>query len=213
MEHPHWYYFSALVDDFEALTRYVEISTENYSTYSLEFVRLLLACGSEIDVVAKLICAAIEPAAQANGIRDYQRVITAHYPNLPTIEIDLPRYDISVVPWKSWRTDTSPDWWKKYNDVKHERNKHFSQANLENTLSALGGLCVLVSYLYHKELSDRTILNVPRFLFLGTQYRSKGVLMFKSCWELPEFRGPDEKLSIQQSTAQRPPQDSASPSP
>ena len=193
MEHPHWYYFSALVDDFQALARYVEISPDNYATYSLEFVRLLLSCGLEIDVVAKLLCTAINPSAEAGDIHDYKKVIAGQYPKLSTIEVDLPRYDISLTPWKSWGEDKAPDWWKRYNDVKHERIKYFSQANLENTLNALGGLCVLVSYLYHKELSDRTILNVPRFLFLGPQYRSEGVLMFKSCWKLPEFRGPDGK--------------------
>jgi hypothetical protein len=36
-------YFHAFEDDVERLSRYVEISPDNYATYSLELVRLLLA--------------------------------------------------------------------------------------------------------------------------------------------------------------------------
>lgn len=39
-------------------------------------------------------------------------------------------------------------WWKAHNNVKHRRNSAFAEANLKNTLNAVGGLYVLVLHLY-----------------------------------------------------------------
>lgn len=51
---PNWQYLITLDSGLKELSRYVDIRSENFNTFSIEFVRLLLAAGSEIDVVAKL---------------------------------------------------------------------------------------------------------------------------------------------------------------
>src|SRR5258706_6908262 len=152
MKHPHWHYFVTLCEDMEHTVRFVEPAPDNFGTYSTEYARLYLAIGSEIDVVAKLLCTSVNPSASLNGINSYRKIILIKYPTLPEVEVTVPRSEISLMPWKEWLGDTNPNWWSLYNGVKHERNKHFKDANLENALSALAGLLVLLGYLYSDDL-------------------------------------------------------------
>ena len=52
----YWQHFLALEADFAATSRYVEFAEPNFKTYSTEFTKLLLAIGSEVDVLCKIIC-------------------------------------------------------------------------------------------------------------------------------------------------------------
>ena len=157
MKHPHWYYFAALSDDLEKTVRFVEPTPDNFKTYSVEFARLYLAIGSEIDVVAKLLCNAVDPNAKLGGINTYRDVILKGFPQVPDVELTATRSEVSLVPWKDWSAGTNPSWWACYNGVKHERDTHFRDANLENTLNALAGLMVLVGYLYAEDLRDNLV--------------------------------------------------------
>jgi len=64
----HWNYFLALESDLDRVSRYVEFTTYNYTTYSLEMAHLLLAAGSEIDVVLKSLCKKVNPTIEASNI-------------------------------------------------------------------------------------------------------------------------------------------------
>src|SRR5207249_8817300 len=52
----HWDYYLVLENDLLSCRRYVEFHSTNMQVYSIEFVRILLATCSEIDVVAKGLC-------------------------------------------------------------------------------------------------------------------------------------------------------------
>jgi hypothetical protein len=148
-----WYYFLSIEKDFVATIDYVHLNSSNFKTYSNEFAKLLLLIGSEVDVVAKRVCNKINPNARANNIEDYRNIITAAYTGMHDIEIDIAKFSLKIKPWASWGATppASPVWWKAYNDVKHERNTNFSDANLEHSLSALCGLCALLLYLFKDE--------------------------------------------------------------
>lgn len=151
---PHWRYFRTLCEDVEHFGRFVELVPENYGTYSIEIVRLLLTIGSEIDVVLKLICEAIDPSSKAKNITGYFRVISKHYPEFPETIITS-KIDYHTAPWREWREGKTPEWWRAYNDVKHERNRFFSAANIGNLLEALAGLCVAVNYYQQMALKEQ----------------------------------------------------------
>jgi hypothetical protein len=144
----HWNYFIALERDLETVTRYIELSENNFSTYSIELARLLFAAASEIDVVAKLLCSRLSPDDPRGNIVDYQRILTREIHGLSKAEVFIPRHELSFKPWLSWSKHESPNWWKGYNNVKHERNIYFEQATLANTLNALGALLIFIFYLY-----------------------------------------------------------------
>ena len=68
----HWNYFIALERDLEVASRYVEFCPQNFNVYSIEFAHLLFAAASEVDVVAKLLCQRLKPAA----LRGRSRTLT-----------------------------------------------------------------------------------------------------------------------------------------
>jgi hypothetical protein len=149
-----WHYFLSLERDFIKTIDYVEIAESNAKTHSIEFVKLLLLAGSEVDVVAKMICTAVAPSRPAENIAQYRDILTTAFPGIYGLELSIPRYELKPKPWASWdpAAAKSPDWWKAYNIVKHERDKNFESANQENVTNAMGGLMCLLLYFYRADL-------------------------------------------------------------
>lgn len=165
MANMHWNYFIALEDDLEKVARYIEFNEENYKTYSLELAHLLLAASSEVDVVLKELCRLIAPSSNPNHINDYRKIVLSSYSDLPNIAVYSRRHQINLYPWLSWQNEESPDWWRSYNKVKHDRGENFLLANLGNTLNSVGALNV-VNIFYNYELqrqrhSEKGLENVP----------------------------------------------------
>lgn len=137
----------------ELLSRYVEFCDANFSVFSVELAHLLFAAASEVDVVAKLICEQVSPAAPRENINDYKATLLPNFPNLPDVEVFVPRYGLSFRPWTHWSGAQNPIWWRSYNKVKHERDEHFNQATLKNSLNALGALLLLTFHYYSRKLA------------------------------------------------------------
>ena len=166
MRHPYWHYFASLCDDVEKTTRFVEPTLDNFKTYSIEYARLYLAIGSEVDVVAKSLCEKIRPASKSENINTYRSVILSAFPGLPDLQVVVPRHEISFAPWLDWQIGKNPPWWRSHNAVKHTRHKSFKEANLENTLHALGGLLIIVGYLYAEDLVSCLLSPCPSASFI-----------------------------------------------
>ena len=149
----HWNYFLALEHDTEQLSRYVEFCEPNYSVFSIELAHLLFAAASEVDVVAKLLCEQVAPAAPRANILDYRAALVPAIAELPEVEVFVPRHGLSLKPWSNWSGPQSPLWWRSYNDVKHQRDAHFDQATLKNALNALAALLVLTFHYYARKLA------------------------------------------------------------
>lgn len=149
----HWNYFLALESNLENLSRYIEFIEPNFNTYSIELAHLLLASSSEIDVVIKELCTLIAPGEKRDNINDYRQIIKAALPKFINEPIYINRYGISVSPWNNWNGDANPDWWRSYNNVKHERNLYFDQANLGNAIRSIGAL-LIVNYYYYDKLFE-----------------------------------------------------------
>lgn len=146
---PHWSYYMSLEDDLFATSRYVEICEDNLPTFSTQFTRLLLAAGSEVDVVAKTLCGQIDPSGKHSNIDDYRKVIVPTFPAIPHIVMGIQWNPLRVQPWAPWASPSpsNPAWWRAYNSVKHERNTNFKSGNLRNALEAIAGLYCLVRHL------------------------------------------------------------------
>lgn len=149
----HWNYFLALERDLEATSRYIEFCEENFAVFSIELAHLLLAAASEVDVVAKLLCEQIDSTATPGNINDYKATLLPAIPDLPMSEVFVPRYGLAFKPWSNWAGQQNPLWWRSYNSVKHERDAHFSEATLKNSLNALGALLILIYHYYSRKLA------------------------------------------------------------
>jgi hypothetical protein len=150
----HWNYFLALERDLEAVSRYIEFCEQNFSVFSIELAHLLFAASSEVDVVAKLLCQLVAPNSRRGNIDHYKAVLLPAFPDLPTIEVFVPRYGLSFRPWSNWAEEQNPNWWRSYNNVKHERDTYFHEATLENALSAVGALLIVTAHYYSLTLAS-----------------------------------------------------------
>ncbi len=173
-----WNYFLALEADLLSISRFVEISRNNFTTFSIELSQLLLSTGSEIDVVAKQLCYLIEHTEPAANINQYQNIICQKYPEFVDQQALMPRFGLVLVPWKNWTKSTPPDWWTDHNKVKHHRSESFEKANLSNVLSALSALFIVLLYFYRQQSTKSVLVPTPtifeaprslvmRDLFLG----------------------------------------------
>ena len=146
-ERLHLDFFYSLVDNFENTTRYVTLADDNQSTYSIEFLRLLLDTCSEIDDLAKLYCEGKSPGSLGKQptINEWRSVILQVNSHFPRTRISVAGRK-AIVPWEPWGRTPEPEnpaFWKAYNNVKHNRSDHFRDANLENVVNALCGLTAL----------------------------------------------------------------------
>lgn len=157
----YWAYFLALERDLETLSRYVQFTTENIATYSVEMARILLAAGSEADVLLKAICRRLDPQRDASAINGYFEIVNGSSPNLITFEVLLPRWGIHVRPWETWGKGNPPDWWQSHNKVKHHREEHFQRANLLRTIESVAAVYVLNIYVNPTAAEDGSLIPMP----------------------------------------------------
>lgn len=100
---PHWNYLLAIERDVDRLSRFVEFAERNFSCFSIEIARIILAAGAEIDVVCKLLCKKINATSSADNILGYRDEIKAAFPDIPNITVALPRFGLELTPWDEWR--------------------------------------------------------------------------------------------------------------
>lgn len=167
----HWNYLLALEDDVVRLSRYIELTSANFSTYSLELARILFSAASEIDVVAKQLCRKLDENTRADGILRYREEIVLSYPKITEARVLLPKYGLSLNPWEQWGENQSPFWWKAYNNVKHHRHTSYSEANLKNSLNATAALFILLLFFYREEAQDGRLSPDPKILRAGAPFQ------------------------------------------
>ena len=158
----HWNYFLALEEDFLRISRYVHFNEDNNKTYSIEFARIILSAGSEVDVVAKALTKA-KTGKETENITEHMDAIVPAFPTIPMHVVFMDRFGLNVTPWDNWNQSKSPDWWKSYNAIKHDRGNHFQEANLENTFRSIAGLFILLIY-HLREIGAKDVHPIPRIL-------------------------------------------------
>src|SRR6187551_1633873 len=138
MDLNHWKYFLLIEHDFIETSRYVELTPKNFDTYSIEFTKIIFTSCSEIDVLCKQLCSVIGDP-KADDIVKYRTCITKKFGGLPSTTIDVTP-QITLQPWDKWASVQTPDWWKDYNSIKHERTINFERSNLKTTLNCVSAL-------------------------------------------------------------------------
>lgn len=164
----HWEYYLVLEKDFLETERYISFDLgDNYlyderettnignsMTFSNENIKQYQTICSEIDVVMKSICNELGNSS-ADNIKGYTPVILSKWSNITQQKVKI--RDIELQPFMNWKDEPnykSPDWWKPYNKVKHERIDYYKMANLKNVLNSLAGLFILENY-FIKYIGDR----------------------------------------------------------
>jgi hypothetical protein len=155
-----WDEYRHLEDDFSEYLNYVPLTEEHYTVWSLNLGDLLLRTGSILDsffrraIYSPMLDDAID-IEKFRAIDDkkididtYRQLFDGYY-NLSSKNIFDLRIYSTITPFSSWNNGNSPQWWKDYNQVKHDRFKNKKLASLKTTLDALGGLFIV--NILHKE--------------------------------------------------------------
>lgn len=144
----HWNYYLAIERDFEHISRYIEFSEENNSTFSIELARIIMSASQEVDVIMKGICKLLGHK-KADNINEYGAIIREKLKELIEEEVFISRFGMRSIPWLNWNSENeNPLWWRANNKIKHQRASHFNHANLKNAFNALGALLIVNTYYY-----------------------------------------------------------------
>lgn len=189
----YWNYYLELEEQLIQTKRFVDFDISNYKTFSIEYLKLLQATCSEIDVVAKIIAEKFELSFSKLDNKNIQKwgfVIQKYFKEIQHIKVCFLN-DFCITPWQNWGYEQykdkknsiryrllkgaeTPQWWTAYNKVKHERTSHYQngktnycRANLENLISAMSALFILETIFieYLKKEEEVLITLTPSSLF------------------------------------------------
>ena len=145
----HWKYYLMLENRLIKTLDCVELSQDNYNTYSNEFAALLQIIGAELDNFFKVYCGFC--LSERKNITDYANSIVSSYPDILNQEISIMGKDIVLKPFENWNINNASQslfWWEAFCKVKNNRVDEFKNASLKNCLYCLAGLYLLeIKYL------------------------------------------------------------------
>lgn len=116
----HLNYYLVLESDFKNTFQFVKVDKENYETYSDEFLKLIIALGSEIYVLQGLIASLYEPNYLSKKLKDYE-VIENNITDIKLLEVEFKE---NKEIFKPFNVSGYPDWKKVYNNIKHRRTQN-----------------------------------------------------------------------------------------
>lgn len=167
----YWSYYLELEEQFLQTQKYVTFDRLNFNTFSVEYIKLIQAVCSEIDVAAKEIAIYFAPDFEKENNPNIQRwgvILQENLPQILTCSVVF-NEEVRVSPWKDFGYEKymakdgsiryrllpgckTPCWWKDYNDIKHKRtfagdsgNANYTKANLKNMILAYAALFTLES--------------------------------------------------------------------
>lgn len=162
----HWNYFLSIEEDVQKLKRYVDFSTENENTFSIEMARILMSASAEVDVVLKQLSIALDESSKAESINQYHEMIPERIPTFKNFKVLIPSEGLELTPWISWNKDNPPLWWTANNKVKHHRHENFQRASLKNCLNAVAALYISVLHLYAPQANAGELNQLPKLFSL-----------------------------------------------
>ena len=158
----HWLYYLMLEKKFINTTMYVEISAENYSTFSNEYASLLQLVGAELDSFFKVYCG--YDAEAKKNIADYASYILTEYPDIKNQEVEVLGGDIIIKPFENWdcaKAKQSLAWWEAFDNIKHSRVGNKKDASLNNVLHILAALFLLEMKHLSKISAEQNVPDIP----------------------------------------------------
>ena len=141
-----WRAYKLVEKDLLRLFEYVEPTDNNIRTYSHRTYELLLRAATEFETNCKRILDGNGYRCSGNpNITDYFKINTSSRLGDYAVSLLVWYPKKALKPFHDWNTGTHVlPWYQSYNLVKHDRNKNFQEASLENVLNAITGLYVIL---------------------------------------------------------------------
>ncbi len=169
----YWRQYKLLEKDFIDTADYVSISKQNNSTFSNEYLKLILCICGEIDSLTAVL---VPELAKNNSVPARLDAFFKMKNNFRFVKIQtrFPFEKIHLTPFVKFDVSESgagsAPWWKAYNELKHNRFEELPNgrnvlwaANLENALNAMAALYALLCELSSKcGINEDDIYMKPR---------------------------------------------------
>ena len=139
-----WNYYLMLEKKFIQTLNYVELSTDNGATYSLEYAGLIQLIGSELDSFFKTYCGFKQD--ERKTILDYYPKVIEKFPSIRSQIVSVPLGDMRIRPFGGWdgkKTGQSLKWWLAFDKIKHSRMENPKEASQRNVIHCLAALFLL----------------------------------------------------------------------
>jgi hypothetical protein len=158
-----WNYYCMLEDRFIELTRYVDLRKSNLVTSSNEIISLLLDVCSEVEILCKAICNVDE---NNNPMKKCTKWLLNNINDIGNTKLRIINTDMELLPFQEWKDNKMKElfWWKRYNNVKHDRINNYEDGNFESLLNAFGALYFFEMYYIRQIANDSNIqdfIDVP----------------------------------------------------
>lgn len=144
-----WAYYCILENDFVFLRRYIDLSEENYNTYSQEINKQLLSVCAEFENICKHIA-----EIKKGNIREFSKWVSDIDGGVNSVKIIVKHSRASIIlePFKTWDSSGygKSEWWQAYNKLKHNKIENYSQGNLKNLITSLAALYFVEMYYIKK---------------------------------------------------------------
>jgi hypothetical protein len=149
--------YHLILADFDVILGFIDPSNENFETFSHRIYELYLRSCTALEAVFKRILheADYQPSHQRLDIEDYFIVNSTNKLNEYETRLDSWRScEYKLKPFEAWdSTNYVPlGWYQSYNNVKHDRDQNFKEANLRNLIMSIGGLFVLLYSEFSKDV-------------------------------------------------------------
>jgi len=152
----NWNYYLLLEQKFLETRNYVEFREENSNTSSNGFGLLIMAIGAELDNFLKDFCEIPDNERKESNMGKYKDYLIKNYSEIKQETITVLDSEMNnLSPFENLE-DGTLSWWKAYNNVKHDRNTHFLDANLTNTITILSALYLLEMKMFKKNYEAAT---------------------------------------------------------
>lgn len=197
----YWEYYLELEDQFKRTQKYVAFDIHNKATYSVEYLKLIQAVCSEIDVVAKEIATFFDSdfaKIENPNIQKWGYILCNKLTYLKDTSVTF-YDDFDFMPWEKFGycigTDSkgrkiyklspqcnTPKWWTAYNKIKHERTslnsdgkKNYTKANLQNMIYSFGALYLLETmFMEYLTKEEKTDCNINKSQLFSVDMRERG---------------------------------------
>jgi len=161
----YWSIYKRIEKEVSDITFDIYLCDEHMDVYSIHMAELLLRIGAECENIIKSL-------AQANNIiirnKNMQSIIdelcTTFEFQTKEVQIIWNYSFVSnkiIKPFDTWNNQNSrnPNWYKAYNDIKHNRNDvNIKSATYKNIIFGLSGLFILNLYLRKEDIEKNVYL-------------------------------------------------------
>ena len=150
-----------ILDDIEEIFKVIAPHSNQFSVYGHAIRNIIILACTELDARMQsiLVSNGVQSIGKYFEMLDYCKLKDAL--KLDEYELSFYRYgDLGTFsPFSTWESDKQLYWYKSYNQIKHNREKHFAEAKLFNAINAIMAYAIILiaQYGYRNDLWNETV--------------------------------------------------------